>query len=579
MSHSHRGVKVHRSTPCPPSAAAILLLVWVLLGLAGSACATPEPAPVRRDVIAADDNGVRPLHQLTLANVLEVSEPLFADRGFESRPLSLQECLYRALANNLDIRISAYEPAIKMADISEAEAAFDAIVFGSAQVTVTDRVNSDSVLENQLVQVGNELETIPAPAFPFVNTHDYQYAVGLRKRMPQGGIVELTQMLRRFRNLRADELDLSFSPFYEYALQLQLTQPLLRDFGIDVNRATINVRRNTYRASQQQFALSVISTVAEVENNYWSLVLARQRVKVLSALFGEADLSLRRMLARTDLDVSADVVYQNKELIKRTQAALVAARNEVQSQQDRLLESLNDPNLPLEEQIELLPVDLPSVEPYHMDRTEALQTALQIRPEIISQRYQRDTAEIIVGVAENQTLPRLDLLAQQEMTGAAESYDSAWDQQWRSDTINYLVGVSFEWPIANRAAVAALKRARYQYQQQDSRLESVKQQVLADVTISLNTLENKHKETVHRTHAVEAGRNTLDSYLALERTDAKISPAFLDRKLNSEERLANSLLAAVQAIYQYNIAIMNLHRAQGTLLHYNNIKLSERLGD
>ena len=293
------------------------------------------------------------------------------------------------------------------------------------------------------------------------------------------------------------------------------------------------------------------------------------------ALLAEARLSLRKMTARTDLDASADVIYQNKELIRRTQASLSAARNDIQLQQDRLLDSLNDPDLPLEGRLEIVPVDVPSVEPYQADRTEALQTALQIRPEIISQLYQVDNAQIIVGVAENQTLPRLDLLAQQEITGAEQSYDSAWDKQWQSDTISYLVGVSFEWPIANRAAASALKRARYQYQQQDLRLENVRQQVLTDVSISLNTLQNKHDETIQRTKAVEAGRNTLDSYMALEGTDAKISPSFLDRKLNSQERLANSLLSAAQAIYQYNIAIVNLHRSQGTLLHYNNIKLSE----
>ena len=536
--------------------------------LPANSTAPRQASPVGTDLTASD-------HQMRLDVVLAVAEPILTEPGRSVVQLSLQDSIARALRHNLDIRVSGYQPAIRMTEVIEAEAAFDAVLFGSAQGQLFDQANSDSILTDDLVQVGNDLQTVLTPSQPYTNAHDYQYNLGLRKRLAHGGTIELSQRLRRFRDLRGDEVGLSFNPFYEYGLQLQLNQPLLRDFGIDVNRATINVRRNNYQVSQQQFALEVINTVTEVESNYWTLVLARQRANVFQALTEEAELSLARMEARRDLDASAEIVYQNRELIKRSQANLVGALNDVKVQQDRLLESLNDPNLPLNEEWEIIPENSPTMRPYHVDRTEALQTALRLRPEIIAQQLQVESAGLIVGLSENQALPRLDLFAQQEITGADNSYNSAWDQQWHADTINYSLGISFEWPVANRAALAGLSRTRYQQRQEKLTLESVQQQVLADVSMSAHEIENKYAELIERRDAAQAATGTLEAYLAMETTDAVTTPSFLDRKLNAHERLASTLLTALQTISRYNIAITNIHRAQGTLLHYNNIKLSE----
>ena len=555
----------------------LLGLTWLTTLAPATAQASGQPAnstapqqgsPVGTGLTSSD-------HQMRLDAVLAVAQPMLAEPGRSVVQLSLQDSIARALRHNLDIRVSGYQPAIRLTEVTEAEAAFDAILFGSAQGQLFDQANSDSILTNELVQVGSTLQNVLTPSQPYTNAHDYQYNLGLRKRLAHGGTIEFSQRLRRFRDLRGDEIGLSFNPFYEYGLQLQLSQPLLRDFGIDVNRATIDVRRNNYRVSRQQFALEVINTVTEVESNYWTLVLARQRAKVFRALVDEAELSLARMEARRVLDASAEIVYQNRELIKRSQANLVGALNDVKLQQDRLLESLNDPNLPINEDWEIIPENSPTMRPYHVDRAEALQTALRLRPEIIAQQLQVESAEIIVGLSENQALPRLDLFAQQEITGAGDSYNSAWDQQWRADTINYLLGISFEWPVANRAALAGLSRTRYQQRQEKLTLENVQQQVLADVSMSTHEIENKYAELVERRDAAQAATGTLEAYLAMEATDAVTTPSFLDRKLNAHERLATALLTALQTISRYNIAITNIHRAQGTLLHYNNIKLSE----
>lgn len=512
---------------------------------------------------------------LSLERLNEITRPLLHEPGRTIVRLTLQDCIHRALAHNLDVRAGSYGPAVRMAEVVRAEAAFDAVLFGSAEFDITDRANTDATFFDRTVVTPTGAQVVRVPELPFVNTHDFNYALGLRKRLPTGATIELSQLLRRYHELNDDNNQLFLNPFHEFALQLTVKQPLLRDFGLDVNRASINAARNKYRISRQQFHLLVIDTVTKVETNYWRLVLTRQQLSVFRGLLYEAETTLRKLLARTSLDTNTELLSQTRALTERARAGIVTARNSILEQQNRLLANLNDPNLALGGAWEIIPLDPPTTEPLHLNDADALQTALQLRPEIIAQRLRVDTAGIAVGVAKNQRLPRLDLSARQLTSGAGPTEHNAWDQQWQDKAISYSVGLSFEVPLGNRAAEAFFTRTRAEQRQEIARLQSTREQVLADVRISLDALRHTHDEIISRTGAARAESQTLQSYNAMSDAEAGTTPDFLDRKLNSQERLANALLTLAHVIQQYNLTLMDVQRAQGTLLQYNNIRITE----
>jgi len=543
----------------------LLSVVTASIGGAGRLCGQAAK-------VEADDEQL-----LSLKHIYQTTKPLFADTGRQVIKLTLQECIRQGLAHNLDMRVGGYEPAMRMSDLVSAEAAFDAVLFGSSQMNVTDQANIDSGYYTRTIVTDNGTRDVRMGSSPFLGSHDYNYMLGLRKLLPTGASVQLAQQLRRLRDLTDEDQQLFRNPFYEFGLQFQLRQPLLRDFGIDVNRANILASRNNYRISQQQFHLLVIRTVAEVESNYWNLFFARQRVKIFAGLIERSKMTFERIQQRKDYDGKSLVIARTLAVIKGAEADLLSSRNLVLQQQTLLLDSINSPELSLKEQLEIIPEDQPGMVWYEVDLAGAVDTALQRRPEIISQRLRVDTAELAQGVAQNQALPRLDLVYQQEMTGPGDQYHSSWDQQWQNETTNYVFGLSFEVPFGNRAAEAALSRARNRQQQEKLNLESLRQQVLADVSISLDKLDSSYKEIGKRIETVEAEQDVLVNHLAMQdagRQDT-MTPEFLNLKLNSDQRLASSQIVAVQAMVQYNLAIMDAYRAQGTLLRYNNIKLAE----
>src|ERR1035437_9178255 len=83
------------------------------------------------------------------------------------------------------------------------------------------------------------------------------------------------------------------SPALNYGFQFRLTQHLLQGFGFASNNRFIRIARNNRELSDVAFRLQIITSVDQIENMYWDLVLAYEnlRVKEESLTFSQKTLS------------------------------------------------------------------------------------------------------------------------------------------------------------------------------------------------------------------------------------------------------------------------------------------------
>ncbi|MCF7958585.1 MAG: TolC family protein [Phycisphaerae bacterium] len=583
MTHPHGGV-MRNVTPFKPRVAmadrlflrASIVVVCCLLGSSGAADSTAAQARTEGEKAGSD------IHRqvLSLKEILTQKMPLLPEEvKAEKREvitLNLQECVQKALEHNFNLRISSYNPSVSHSDLIEAEAAFDAVFFGSAQFDLTDRDNIDSGFYTRSTEVNGKIKNQRIGTSPYTDQANHSYMLGLRKRLSTGAVVQLAQQMRRFKDYNDPDL-LFRNPFYEFGVQLQVSQPLLRDFGVDVNRASIRAASIQHQISRQMFELEVIKTIAAVETNYWELFFARQRVKVNTQLLERTLQTYEMVQVRSDYDTQSLSVSRTRALIARTRADLISARKNVLQKQELLLQVLNDPNLLLTNKWEIITVDRPDNPELNIEYQRAVDAAVQKRPEIIAQRYSKDIAKLVVDVAKNQKLPRFDLVYQNDMTGAGTNPDQAWDKHWQRDLVSHSIGFSLEMPVGNRGAEAAYHKAKTQKLQEDLRLKSLKEQVLADVNVSVHDLNMTHEEIDVRYESMDADRDEVLYYLATMDAEQQntMTPNFLNLKLNADERLARSQITTVLSMVQYELAIMNVHRSQGTLLQYNNIKLED----
>ena len=459
--------------------------------------------------------------------------------------LTLQDAIRRALETNYAIQIVRYNPAIETTRIVEAEAAFDALFFTNIAKNNIDRPS------------GNQLEATDIDAF----TSSY----GIRKVLPTGMSVRGSYDLGRTKSALSFQ---QINPQYTSNLVFEMRQPFLRGFGIDFNRSIIMLAKNDRLIGDQAFRRQVRDTLRQVEEFYWRLVFARRDVVISARLLGEYETIYDYLVARQAFDITPVQISATKANLEQSKAEFVRRRAAVFDAEDRLSAAMNSKDVDLADDIELIPDDVPPLHRFDVDRLAEVQTALDNRQEIKEQELRVANTEILVGRAKNGELPRFDLTFRSTTDGLGTNADSSFDELTRNKYIEYFIGVEFEMPIGNRGPRAAHQRSRLQYVQAVATLRRVFEEVILDVNLTTRAMSTAYDQIGPSFEAAEAREKEVDSIVArAERKDFNT----LNSELSARQSRANARRAMILAMVEYNIAIIDLERAKGTLLNYNNV--------
>src|SRR5262249_41219353 len=99
---------------------------------------------------------------------------------------------------------------------------------------------------------------------------DVAVTPSFKQQIVTGGSYELRFLNTWHRSAPAGNL--LANPRSQGTLQLTFIQPLLRNFGIEVNTALIRQAQNTEESARQQLLQTVLDTIFAVQQGYWELV-------------------------------------------------------------------------------------------------------------------------------------------------------------------------------------------------------------------------------------------------------------------------------------------------------------------
>jgi outer membrane protein TolC len=466
--------------------------------------------------------------------------------------LSLSECIRRALANSYRVRIESYTPAIAQAQLVQAEARFDAEVFLDYSFDNIDRaVASD-------IAVGtSDTRTIQG---------------GVRQLLPTGAQVSLTA-----RHVR-QETDFQFqtiNPSYQTTMVAEIRQPLLRGFGLDVNRAQINIANVQRSISMEQFAQNVRDTLLEVEVAYWDLVRARRNAAILAETVAQNRATYESVYNRRDHDATEVEIQNSKSRWDQRVVEYTETIRLVRDAEDRLKNLINDPELLLSSTMEIIPDDTPLVAPLQVDLFADVRTAIEKRHEILQSRGAIEIARINTNVAKNNELPQFDFTFAYTIDGVEGSADNSFDRLGSGRFMSYNFGVNIVWPVGNRLAKAATRQRRLEESQSVVRLQQVIDSVVEEVNRAVRLLVVRWVQVPTQVDAVRAAERNLR---ALQARTQRIDPPYLETELGAVEQLANTRTRLLQIVIEYTSAVAQLEKAKGTLLEYNKVSIAERKG-
>src|SRR5207237_6638057 len=163
-----------------------------------------------------------------------------------------------------------------------------------------------------------------------------------RQLLPTGGSYSVGVENQRFTRSGSGT---SISPGYATGLTFGLTQPLARNFGIDVTRRGINIARNNLGIDRELFRTALLDTTNQVEQAYLDLIYTRQYIDVVRESVFLARDQARITQIRIDVGASAPLdILQPRVQIATTEENLIRGVADVRSADDRLRALLNLPD-------------------------------------------------------------------------------------------------------------------------------------------------------------------------------------------------------------------------------------------
>ncbi|MCP9446491.1 MAG: TolC family protein, partial [Nitrospira sp.] len=306
-----------------------------------------------------------PIDGPTSASTDEASETPAALR----EPLSLADAALRALQYNLDISISRHTKESRLADIVIEQSKFD------PTFSINGQYNRIVSPLNRPVfgGTGGVLNEITV-----FDQRNHSVTVDATQNLITGGNVNLNYSPSRSSINQDVARGFLFNPSWTGGLALTITQPLLRNAGIDVNKTFIKVAQNNAEVEHHVFRDRVMSVIASVEQTYWELVFANENLKVAQTALKAAEELLASNRAKLKAGVMSivDVLQAEAAVASRVEQVLVAERT-IHDQEDQLRRLLNPGEDSLRQDVHIMPADAPVTVLEPLSLQEAIDTAIE----------------------------------------------------------------------------------------------------------------------------------------------------------------------------------------------------------
>ncbi|MEW6038796.1 MAG: TolC family protein [Pseudomonadota bacterium] len=486
-----------------------------------------------------------------------------------SKPLPIAEARARALENNLDLKIAQIDPKIAATAVSEEEAKFDDLIF--ARTKYADRFLPPEMTEIDTFKVLDPTSSVKEFSALRIDAEQLkkslEFDAGISIPLRTGGKVTLS--------LPFDERSVSKKGFeaeqYRAALRFSVSQPLLRDGGIDTNVAGIRIARYEQQAVDVKTRLQAIRVLAAVERAYWGLYGAWGELDVRRQQYENAADNLAMVQKRVAEGLTAAVEINRAEIgVAERLEALIMAETTLKLRQRQLKLLLNDPGLDMDSPIVLVPETRPTLLSFDFNRERLTQRALAGRLELLELELKLAADLTKIDYLKNQTLPMFMLDYTYGAPGQSPSgYGGAFGQAFGMDFSDWSVGLRMEMPLTNELRRARLERAVQERLQRLTTRQLRELSVRREIYDALDQMgQNWQRIIAARQNVLLAGLN-YDAELKQFREGLRT----MTEVLETLTRLGEAQLREVRAVTDYQVSLIDLAFATGTTLGYSRLDL------
>lgn len=475
--------------------------------------------------------------------------------------ISLADAALQALKNNLDISISRQTKESRLTDIVAEQSKFD------PTLSVNGQYNRQVSPLNRPVFGGTGFDLREIQIFDQRVT---SVTLDATTNLITGGNLDLNYSPSRTNVNQNVAQGFLFNPASTGGLALTLTQPLLRNAGIDLNRTFIKIAQNNAVVEEHVFRDRVLTVLATVEQTYWEVVFANDNLTVAEAALKAAQelLASNRAKAKAGVMSIVDVLQAEAAVASRVEQVLIAEKA-IRDQEDQLRRLLNPGEEALRQDVRLTPTDKPVVALEPISLQEAIDIAIDERPEIVQAKKNVETSTLNTKFAKNQILPTLSFQGTMGLAGLGADYSDSVNSNFSGDFYNYGAGLVLSYPLGNRSAWSTYNRRKLEGKNAEASLVNVRQQIIVGVKEAVRRVQTDFK----RIETTRSARIMAEKQLQAEQERLKVGLSTTRFVLDFQRDLATAQGNELRAIVDYNKSLSNLARHKATTLDRYNLQL------
>ena len=485
--------------------------------------------------------------------------------------LSLKDAIIRTLSNNVSIAVESFNSKVKKETIIDSLSEFDATLglelstarktqqlasaFSSPNRMENDNDNWDLSLSQKLVTGANY-------QFDFTNNRN-----------------------------KTNSATAGLNPSYSSEFQLSLTQPLLKNFGIDLNKRNIHIAKNEVDISDHEFKTKVIETVSEVENIYWDFVFTLGDLEVKQKSLERAKDLQRRVKAQVLVGIMAPIeTLQAESEVASREEFLLSAQDSIDDNQDKLKNILNIDFSSPEGLSPIYPSNQANVLIVDFDFNEIVKMALSNRPDYLAKKKDLENKNILVKYQENQIYPSVDLVGSLGINGLSGeattitsgtfqgtsayggSYGNSLTDALSTNYYDWEFGVKFSYPLGNRSAKSKLFASRLEKAQLILGIKDLEKKIILEVRESARQLKTDSK----RIKAATVAKKLAEEKLKAEEKKFEVGLSTSFNVLKFQEDLAEAQSNEIKTIIDYKQSRIRFRKNIASTLKHHDVTLTTK---
>lgn len=459
-----------------------------------------------------------------------------------SAPLTLEECIARALQKNFDLQIQGFSTDIAKESLNIANAEFDPSFTASARRNLNQSAATTSRLDGT------------ATSGP--RSDNTTFSVGASEKIATGGTVSVTGNTTRAASNSANS---TLNPAFGSSAGVNLTQPLLKNAGPTVARANIERNKLGVGIALLTYKSRVLAVIRDTEAAYYNLAYARENLIVKKRSLDLAQQLFEENKVRKSTGVATDLDVLTAEVgVANARRAVIQAEQAVRDREDGLYTLIGQFDF--------------SARPGAVkfgDYTEgspsfdlSYKLARDRSPDYLATQFQIQQYEIDARSAKRAALPGLNLDTGVGYSSTENSYGNALSNLPEGNGYNWNIGLSVVVPWGLHADKARYRSAKLSLAQQQSRLAQLDQTLLVNVRTSVRAVETNISAVEIAAKATELSQKQYE--LQKARFDAGLSTSRL--VLQAQDDLETARVNELQTKVSLRVALADLHRIDASSL-------------